>query len=165
MSNFWSKGFWKPGFWVKGFWGDQTLEQSASSAIRRLQLYQMQEEELIKQAAKEAANKVVQQVEKGDEQEQRKTASQRARKAEKRTPAVVEREEYPKIRFKRKPIYTSPTPLIPILPAWLSIVSHEISQWYAKIFPLWKEHRERIIFKRSAANDAEYRIRLLLLAA
>jgi Fe2+ transport system protein B len=141
------------------------MDQFASSAIRRLQLYQMQEAELIKQAAKEAANKVVQQVERGNEQEQRKTATQRTRKAEKKISTVVEREKHPKIRFKRKPIYTNPTPLTPILPVWLSIVSYEISQWYANIFPLWEEHRKRIIFKRSAANDAEYRIRLLLLAA
>jgi len=141
------------------FFGIQ--EESASSGVRRLQLYQLQEEAL-KTGFKQAIKTVV---EEANEQEQGQTTPPRARKTKARKPAMVAREEYPEVRFKRKPIYTQPTDLNTTLPVWLALVSKEVDQWYASLIPLWEEHRRVIIKTQTAANDAEYRIRLLLLAA
>ena len=165
MANFWSTGFWTPSFWSRGFWGDQPVEQSASSGIRRLQMYQMQEEALLKDAVNEAVAKVLPTKEESNERKQGQATPTRARKAKARKPAVVAREEYPEVRFKRKPIYTTTTDVNPTLPVWLAAISTEVDQWYASIIPLWKEHRQVIISKQIAANDADYRLRLLLLLA
>jgi len=136
----------------------------ASSGVRRLQAYQLQEEALLKDAIKKTVEKVLS-IEGSSEQEQGQAAPERSRKAAKRKPAVVAREEYPEVRFKRNPIYTQPTPVNPTLPAWLTLISLEVDQWYLRAIPLWAERKGFLLLKQSAANDAEYRIRFLLLTA
>ena len=139
---------------------------SAHSGAMRLQLYKMQEEHLLKREAQRVANEVLNQPETPkDEQVERQATPQGTRKAKKRKPAVVEREEYPEVRFKRKPIYANPQPVAENLPMWVGLVSIEIDSWYSSIIPLWKEHCRVIISKQDAVNDSDSRLRLLLLVA
>lgn len=143
---------------------------SAHSGVMRLQLYKMQEEHLLKREARRAAEEALELQqpvkEENNEQVEGQATPQRARKGAKRKPAVVEREEFPEVRFKRKPIYTNPQPVVEQFPAWVTFVSLEIDSWFSQLIPLWEERKQVIISAQQAAvNDADYRLRLLLLAA
>lgn len=159
--SFWSSGFWSPGFWSNGFWGP-TDEPTASSGIRRLQLMQLQEEELLKESIKEAVAKVVSVAEQSKVSvEAHKLAKQPAK-----LEPLVPLETFPEVKFKRKPIYTNPQPVAENFPVWLSDISLEINSWFTQLIPQWEARREVIIVaKQEAANDADIRLRLLLLAA
>jgi hypothetical protein len=136
-------------------------QNSASSGIRRLQMYQMQEEALLKDAIKQAVAKV----EATNDQPEKRVEQPKPVKKRKPLPKLVPLETYEKPAFKRKPIYSAPTELNPTLPVWLASISLEVDQWYASIIPLWDEHRKVIIARQTAANDADMRLRLLLLLA
>jgi hypothetical protein len=100
------------------------------------------------------------------EQEQGQEAPARKSKAKTRKPAVVAVEQFPEVRFKRKPIYSDAKPVVEDFPLWLAEVSLEVDQWISSYIPLWNEHRQVIISrKKEAANDADIRLCLLLLAA
>ena len=142
---------------------------SAHSGMVRLQLYKMQEEHLLKREAQRVAEQVVKQETEKNEQVEGQATPKRARKAAPRKFALVEREEFPEVQFRRKPIFTRPMPVNTDIPIWLSFVSLEVQSWFTTFIPLWKEQNRAIIVfnqnKQSAANDADIRLRLLLLAA
>ena len=142
----------------------------ASSGIRRLQMYQLQEQALVKDAIQKAVAEVLntQEEVKQDEQVQGQEAPSRKVKATPRRKPVVEvaEEHFPEVRFKRKPIYIDPTPVNENLPLWLVQTTIQTNYWVRFLIPLWKKQTQVIIeTKRAAANDADIRLRILLLAA
>lgn len=160
-TSFSQQAFQKCAFQYSGFQTDE-CETGGRSGYWRLFFTKMQEESL--QKTKEAIQQAVKET--ISEQVEGQAAPQRARKAKARKPAVVAVEHYPEVRFKRKPIFSNPQPVVEQFPAWLSLVSLEIDSWFSTIIPLWEERKQVIIFKQQeAANDADVRLRLLLLAA
>jgi hypothetical protein len=131
------------------------------SGYWRLFFMNMQEEAL----KKRDAVLVPKPNEEPDEQIEREAAPQRARKAAPRKPTVVEPEEFPEVRFKRKPIYATAKPVNEKFPLWVYQISAQIDSWYASYLPLLEASQKVIIEQRAAANDADIRMRLLLLAA
>ena len=127
-----------------------------SSGMRRLMMYQLQEESLqkdqkrhIKEAAQAATEKIV------------KVETKKPR--EKLEP-LVPLETYEVPDFKRKAIYTRPTKVEPI-PFYLAQLD-DVQGWYADLHPLWVQFKLQVVVPRvEAANDHDMRIRLLLLAA
>jgi hypothetical protein len=78
----------------------------------------------------------------------------------------VAEEHFPEVQFKRKPIYIDPTPVNENLPLWLVQTTIQTNYWVRFLIPLWKKQTQVIIeTKRAAANDADIRLRILLLAA
>ena len=130
--------------------------QDAPSGMHRLMLYQLQEEHLKKEAekktiqvaAKEVAEKIVKPT---------KKVVKKVKKAKQEEPI----ERLPP--FKLAPVKApEETDILPILKLW----SDETYSWVLSINPLLSIQAQVIIFKQNAAaNDAEYRLRLLLLAA
>lgn len=165
MNTFFGQTYLKPKYFNAAFLHGllSPANQDAQSGVRRLQMYQLQEESLKQDSEKLKADvkEIVL------EQEQRQAAPQRTRKAKTRRPTVVAVERPPEIpRFKRRPIYENTESVNEGFPIWLAAVSQEINQWVTSYIPLWNEHQRIIISKqREAANDADIRLRLLLLAA
>jgi len=130
---------------------------SVSSGMRRLLLYQFQEESLNKEAAKEVKAQVQDLV----------TAQQiqQASKPKKPLPPLVPLIKYDLPEFKRKPIYDNPTPVEETLKANLLLSD---AAW-STMLPFWQRMRDRLVEQRkkqqAAANDAEFRRRLLFLLA
>lgn len=137
---------------------------SAHSGVSRLELYRLQEQALLKRAVKEAADKVVEQETKKDEQVERKEASRRKSKTASRKFAVVEQVQ-PETFFRRKPIFRNTTPVNENFPLWVLAIDLQLQTWYAEIVPLRWIESQVIIEPSKAANDADYRLRILLLAA
>ena len=132
------------------------VQGSASSGMRRLQMYQMQEEALKKEEQKTLKDVVKEAVEPAVVKKKSKQA----------LPKLVKLVEYEKPEIPRKPIYSSPTEFNPDLAAMLHIWSMQTDEWLLSVVPLLREHRQVIIKRNTAAaNDADYRLRLLLLAA
>ncbi len=136
--------------------------QDGKSGYWRLFYYQLQEAELEK-----------------DEQEQGKEATEGTRQAAEEVAALdttskrtkrkleplVKLETFEKPDFKRKQIYSAPSPINTALPVWLLSVDIELAQMYKDFAP--RIVAQAVKFKKQvdAANDADHRIRLLLLAA
>ena len=137
------------------------VQQDGKSGYWRLFFMNMQEEAL----AKRNAILVPKINEESNEQVERQATPQGARKAKKRKPAVVEREEYPEVRFKRQPIYANTQPVNENFPLWVYDISMQVDSWYTQFKPLLETNRKVIIARQTAANDADVRIRLLLLLA
>ena len=130
------------------------MQESASSGMRRLQMYQMQEEALKKEEQKTIKAAVKEAVEPA------------LAKKKQVKPKLVKLVKYEKPEIPRKPIYSSPTEFNPDLAAMLHIWSMQTDEWLLSVVPLLREHRQVIIKRNTAAaNDADYRLRLLLLAA
>lgn len=162
MSYFLAQNHLKPQYFnaqlLHGALGE---EASTRSGYWRLFFYNMQEEALKKLDAPIE----VKVSEEPNEQVERQAAPQGARKAKKRKPTVVAIERYPEVRFKRKPIYTKPTPVAENLPLWLAEVSLEFNAWLNATVPQWRKRLQEKAKVDAAANDADYRLRILLLAA
>lgn len=80
-------------------------------------------------------------------------------------PPLVELEEYDIPNFKRKPIYTQETKIEAQLPTLLSNTTSELDAMYlgfSKHVIAWRKKEKQQV---EAANDADMRIRLLLLGA
>ncbi len=78
---------------------------------------------------------------------------------------LVQLETYEKPDFKRKAIYTQPTKTGAQLPRVVAAVDWELDTMYKEFAPriiAWQIQEQQ---KVEAANDADMRIRLLLLAA
>ena len=90
-------------------------------------------------------------------------------KPRKKLEPLVPLETYEKPSFKRKPIYA--TQEVTQVPAdqWQSFyaISLEVDTWLSVLIPQWESRKVELlqIKKVEAVNDADYRVRLLLLAA
>lgn len=135
--------------------------QDGKSGYWRLFYYQLQEAELEKEKLKRA-------------QEQEKETAEGKSEATSKAATVVQNtkpvkliplEVYEKLEFKRKAIYTQPTKIQAKLPAAVKVVDSELGRMYKEFAPrilAWQIQEQQ---KVEAANDADNRIRLLLLLA
>lgn len=131
--------------------------QDARSGYWRLFFMQMQEEAL-NQYEKHASTERT--LAPTSEEPKKTTPPKKAK-----LPALVELETYEIPNFKRKPIYTQETKIEAQLPTVLSKAMLDADSMYkdfAKYIVAWKQKEKQ---QAEAANDADMRIRLLLLAA
>jgi hypothetical protein len=152
-----SNSFSTVSFSTRSFLFGTQPDESAPSGMRRLELYRLQEEALAEQ--KKAFSETIRAAV--------AIATPAPTKKKPKLEPLVPLVTYEKPVFKRKPIYTEPTPLPESLPAWLTLISVEINSWFTTLIPQWEARRQVIISvqKQEAANDADIRLRLLLLAA
>ena len=131
-------------------------EQSARSGYWRLFFMQMQEEALKNPELKAEVEKlgVVADLPPLDAPERRKARA-------KRLEPLVPLETFPEVKFARKPIYSKPAPVDVELPSWLLELRVDTEQW----FVLARRNAEQLKKTQDAANDADFALRLLLLAA
>lgn len=125
----------------------------ARSGYWRLFFMKMQEEALKNPALKEEAEKLAAAADLPPID-----APERKKPHTKRMP-LVPLEVFPEVRFKRKPIYSSPTPVSEVLPSILHDVRRSMESWLVRV------HHAVILQKQEAANDADICLRILLLAA
>lgn len=161
MSQFFQQNLLKAQYFRPQYLSGQT-DETARSGYWRLFYYQLQEAELKK-----------------NEQEQGKEAPEGARqvteedasvgaprkRTKRKLESLVKLETFEKPEFKRKQIYSTPTKINTELPGWLLLVDNELVQMYKDFAP--RIVAQAVKFKKQvdAANDADLRIRLLLLAA
>ena len=132
--------------------------QDAPSGMHRLMLYKLQEEHLQKEAEKKVISQAAKEV-------AEKVAAVKPKKKQKLEP-LVPLEKYEKPRFKRRHIQPQSTGIDEEVAANLKIWSAEIDSWLIRFSYLLQAQRQVIIIEQeAAANDADYRLRLLLLAA
>lgn len=130
-------------------------ETTGRSGYWRLFFHQLQEdalrkdEEKLKEAIKEAVAPVL------------ADAPTKPKKVVKLEP-LVELEEFPEVKFNRKPIFTRPPSIKQVSAAWLSSIAQKTKDDVERLQDLVAKH---VTAKVEAANDADYRIRLLLLTA
>lgn len=135
-----------------------TPTQDGKSGYWRLFYYQLQEAELKKENEQKQ----------GQETSERKVEVTQAKPvaaAGKPVRQLVQLETYEKPDFKRKAIYTQPTKTEAQLPRVVASVDWELDTMYKEFAPriiAWQIQEQQ---KVEAANDADMRIRLLLLAA
>ena len=157
---FFSKGFWSAGFFSDKFWGGVGVI-AAKSGASRLYYYQLQEEELKKyeQEQRETETSREGQGEKKGPRRSTKVISQ-PRKTDKRSDSRVIQEDEP-IPSLPKPIYQGYNRVqLPDVSPLLYGIFTEFAQWESSLRPL----QDRLI-QAEAANEEDYRVRLLLLLA
>ena len=157
---FFSKGFWSAGFFSDKFWGGVGVI-AAKSGASRLYYYQLQEEELKKyeQEQRETETSREGQGEKKGPRRSTKVISQ-PRKTDKRSDSRVIQEDEP-IPSLPKPIYQGYNRVqLPDVSPLLYGIFTEFAQWESSLRPL----QDRLI-QTEAANEEDYRVRLLLLLA
>ena len=133
--------------------------QDAPSGMHRLMLYKLQEESL----QQEAERRVI----RAAAVEAAESVTLPSKKVKTKLEPLVPLEVYERPKFRRPVIRTDQTPVLESLPIWLTLVSSEINSWFTTLIPQWEARRQVIIStsKLEAANDADIRLRLLLLAA
>ena len=157
---FFSAGFWSAGFFSDKFWGGVGVI-AAKSGASRLYYYQLQEEELKKyeQEQRETETSREGQGEKKGPRRSTKVISQ-PRKTDKRSDSRVIQEDEP-IPSLPKPIYQGYNRVqLPDVSPLLYGIFTEFAQWESSLRPL----QDRLI-QTEAANEEDYRVRLLLLLA
>lgn len=137
-------------------------EQDGKSGYWRLFYYQLQEAELKKneqEQGKEApsgARQVAEEV---------ATVAHPRKSTKRKLEPLVRLETFEKPEFRRKAIYSNPTKLNTKLPALLLAIDNELAQMYKDFAPRIVAQAVKFNKQVDAANDADLRIRLLLLAA
>lgn len=156
MSQYFRQDYLKPAYFKVGYLrgADEEPTSDGRSGYWRLFFMQLQEEALKKK--EELAPQ---------ETQQHEEAAKPPKTKKQKLPPLVPLEEYEKPNFKRKKIFTDPTEVQETLAPWMLLSSTVVDSWVSALVPIWAEHKKAIIQQREAANDAEYRIRLLLLAA
>ena len=157
---FFSKGFWSAGFFSGGFWGGVGVI-AAKSGASRLYYYQLQEEEL-KKYEQEQGKTASQGTGQGEKKGPRRSAEvvSESRKADQRAePSVIQVRERPD--SLPKPIYQGYNRVqFPDVSPLLFGIFTEFAQWELSLKPL----QDKLI-QVEAANEEDYRVRLLLLLA
>ena len=157
---FFSKGFWSAGFWSDGFWGGVGVI-AAKSGASRLYYYQLQEEELKKYEQEQGKTETSGEGQ-GEKKGPRRSAEviSQPRKTDKRSDSRVIQEDEP-IPSLPKPIYQGYNRVqLPDVSPLLYGIFTEFAQWESSLRPL----QDRLI-QAEAANEEDYRVRLLLLLA
>lgn len=139
--------------------GFREAMQTGRSGYWRLFFMQMQEDSLKKD--KEKLKAVIKEAVAQAEPVAIKATSKKKQKLEPLVPLEV----YEKPVFRRKPIYTSPASNTDTLRQLTVASSLEIQAMYAQFVPHLVARQIKIQRQVEAANDADYRIRLLLLLA
>lgn len=87
------------------------------------------------------------------------------RKPKRKLEPLVPLEHYELPKFNRVPTNESKITVDEALPGWLLSVDVELQTMYSQFAPLIEQRRVKIDAQIAAANDADYRRRLLLLLA
>jgi len=137
----------------------------APSGMRRLMMYQLQEESLRADEERKKLKQVVTEaVAKSDVPESPRTENKAPAK-KRRVVSSPEIAPEPLPPFKRAPILRTPDERLPEV---LWMLRTEIYAQYVTTYPVLvtlQQNRVKIQQQVAAANDADYRLRLLLLAA
>jgi len=135
----------------------ESLSQDVRSGYWRLFLLEMQEESLRKD--QEKLKKAV------AEAVERSTAPEvlTPKKLKVVLEPLVQLEEFPETRFKRRIIKLAPVLVVPALPAWVAGVARKTEDDVTSLQVLVARHTAAKLV--AAANDNDFRLRILLLIA